>query len=72
LGTATAARQVGSNAPPPPPPRCVWLNYYALFGTPVLVALNAAETAADLEARGDDDVVSEALEVGGGSGCGTG
>jgi hypothetical protein len=42
---------------------CVFLNYAALFKKPILVALNVAATAADLEALSDDSIVAEALQV---------
>ena len=46
--------------------RCVFLNYFALFRVPILVALTPADTARALAARSDDEVVADALQVGGG------
>lgn len=43
--------------------RCVFLNYYPLFKVPVLVALNSANTAAQLEAMSDAEVVADAMAV---------
>lgn len=42
----------------------MFLNYYALFKTPILVALTPADTAHALEAATDEQVVASALEVG--------
>lgn len=45
------------------PHRTSWLSYYRLLGMPVLVGLNSADTALDIEALNDEDVVAEAMEV---------
>lgn len=39
------------------------MNYYPLFKVPVLVALNSADTAAQLEAMSDAEVVADAMAV---------
>jgi len=43
--------------------RCVFLNYWPLFNVPILVALNAADTARGLEALSDEEVVADAMQV---------
>jgi len=45
------------------PPRTSWLSYQRIFNMPVLVALNAADTARGLEAMSDTQVVQEAMQV---------
>lgn len=40
-----------------------WLSYQRLLGMPVLVALNAADTAMDVSALTDEQAVAEAMEV---------
>jgi hypothetical protein len=49
--------------PPLPPRRCVFLNYYALFRKPILVALNAADTARGIEAASDEAVVADVMKA---------
>lgn len=43
--------------------RTSWLSYYRLLGMPVLVGLNAADTALDIEALSDKQAVAEAMQV---------
>jgi hypothetical protein len=43
--------------------RTSWLSYYRLLGMPVLVGLNAADTALDIEALSDEQAVAEAMQV---------
>lgn len=40
-----------------------WVSYYSALKMPVLVALNTADTAIALEAKSDNEVVQEALQV---------
>jgi hypothetical protein len=45
-------------------PRSTWINYYKVWeGVPVLVALNAGNTAVALERMSDAEVVAEAMAV---------
>lgn len=43
--------------------RTSWLSYYRLLGMPVLVALNSADTALNIEALSDQQAVEEAMQV---------
>lgn len=43
--------------------RTAWLSYYRVLGMPVLVALNAADTALAIEALTDEQAVAEAMQV---------
>jgi hypothetical protein len=45
--------------------RAAWLSYYKIFKMPVLVALNPADTARQMEALTDKQIVEEAMQVGG-------
>lgn len=45
------------------PGRTSWLSYSRLLGMPVLVALNAADTAMDVAALTDAEAVAEAMQV---------
>lgn len=44
--------------------RTSWLSYSRLLGMPVLVALNAADTAMDVADLTDEQAVTEAMQVG--------
>lgn len=43
--------------------RSSWLNYYKVWGVPVLVAMNTADTARQLEGMTDKEVIGDALKV---------
>lgn len=43
--------------------RAAWLSYYKIFKMPVLVALNPADTARQMEALTDKQIVEEAMQV---------